>query len=255
VRLVWPRAERDHLSNAALERLYSYRQDRRWVVTNFVASLDGGVEVGGTSAALSTDADHQVYVLGRMLADVVLVGAGTVTAEGYRGARVEQIDCAARRRHGLSAIPPIAVVTSGHSLTADSPAITDTAVPSLVLTTQACPEPLRNAWAAAGAEILLTGEDHVDLSVGLAMLEDRGLRRVDCEGGPHLFAALLRERLIDELRLTFSPFLLGGDAQRIIAGATHGPMPARLASVLVDGDALLVRYLLDNEEQTVADQT
>jgi riboflavin biosynthesis pyrimidine reductase len=198
---------------------------------------------------LSGDADHQVFVLGRTLADVVLVGAGTVTAEGYRGARVEQIDSAARRRHGLSPIPPIAVVTSGHGLPADSPIIIDTAVPSLVLTTQACPEERRSAWAAAGAEVLLTGEDHVDLRAGLAMLEDRGLRRIDCEGGPHLFAALLRERLVDELRVTFSPLLLGGDARRIIAGATGGPTPARLASVVVDGDALLLRYLFDSEEE------
>lgn len=245
MRLVWPRAERNDLTEAAVEQLYRYRADRRWVVVNFVSSLDGGIEVGGKSAGLGNDADHQVFMLGRTLADVILVGAGTATTEGYRGARAAELDPDARRRYDMAEVPPIAVVTSGRGLPADSPVITDTIAPTIVLTHQACPPRLRAAWADAGAHVLVTGESAVDLRRGLAMLEERGLRRVDCEGGPGLFATLVRERLIDELRLTISPVLLGGKSQRLLAEATGDPADLRLASVVAADQTLLLRYLFD----------
>lgn len=250
MRLVWPQAERGELTDAAVEQLYRYRPDRRWVVVNFVASLDGGIEVDGTSAGLSNDADHQVFMLGRTLADVVLVGASTAISESYRGVGAHELDPATRQRYGLAEVPPIAIVTSGRSLPADSPVITDTVVPTLVLTHHGCPEPLRSAWHDAGAEVLLTGQDRVDLRRGLAMLEERGLRRVDCEGGPHLFAALLGHQLVNELRLTLAPVLLGGASRRLLIDAAETPTPARLASIVAAGETLLTRYLFDNPAES-----
>ena len=45
---------------------------------NFVSSLDGAVEIDGQSKALSSDSDSRVFSMIRRLADVVLVGAGTI---------------------------------------------------------------------------------------------------------------------------------------------------------------------------------
>ena len=53
-----------------------------------IASADGAATVDGRSGGLSGEADHEVFGLLRALADVVLVGAGTVRAEAYRPARV-----------------------------------------------------------------------------------------------------------------------------------------------------------------------
>ena len=50
---------------------------------NFVSSLDGAVEIDGQSKALSSDSDSRVFSMIRRLADVVLVGAGTIRDEGY----------------------------------------------------------------------------------------------------------------------------------------------------------------------------
>ncbi|MGH3494218.1 MAG: dihydrofolate reductase family protein, partial [Sciscionella sp.] len=94
------------------------------------------------------------------------------------------------------------------------------------------------------AEVIVAGGDTVDLAAALGRLAERGLRRVDCEGGPRLFAALLAAGVVDELRLTISPFLLAGTADRITAGGAIDPATLRLDTVVAEDDTLLLRYLL-----------
>ena len=72
------------LDEPALERLYAVPAGRSWLRVNFVSSLDGAVTgADGRSGSINTPADHRVFRLLRRLSDVVVVGAGTVRAEGY----------------------------------------------------------------------------------------------------------------------------------------------------------------------------
>jgi riboflavin biosynthesis pyrimidine reductase len=231
------------LDDAALERLYTYPAPP-WLVVNFVASADGAVELGGRAAALSNAPDRQVLRLGSDLADVLLVGATTAVVEEFRGVHPDARTTQRRARHGLAPIAPTAVVTTGRSLPADAPVVTEALVPSIVLTTADAPPDKRRAWADAGATVLVTGEHAVDLRAGVAALTARGLGRIDCEGGPRLFGALLAAGVVDELRLTVSPMLVAGAAERIAAGAGIEPARLELASVVTEADTLLVRYLV-----------
>ena len=244
MRQVWPPEQAGRrLGEDDLERLYAYPADPRWLAVNFVASADGAVTLGATARGLSTPPDRTILRLGADLADVLLVGATTAMVEGFRGVHPDETTLARRRRHGLADATPTAVVTTG-KLPADASVITEAAVPTLVLTCGAAPEVRRKAWAAAGAEVIVTGGPAVDLPAGLRALTDRGLRRVDCEGGPHLFGSLIAAGVADELRLTVSPLLTAGDAGRIAAGPLPGSTALRLASVVGEGDTLLLRYLL-----------
>ncbi|WP_246446305.1 pyrimidine reductase family protein [Saccharothrix violaceirubra] len=242
--MLWPPREPGP-TDADLERLYAYpdRLDRPFVQVNFVSSLDGAVEVDGRSGALGNAADKKVFALGRDLADVVLVGAGTAAAEGYRGVKATEVRAERRARLGLSPVPPIAVVTDRCSVAPSSPLVTDTAVPPIVLTTAAAPAERRRALADAGADVVITGDDRVDLVAALDALASRGLSRVDCEGGPALFGALIEADLVDVLCVTYAPLLVGGTAGRI----AHGRMPdapraMELTSALTYESALLLRY-------------
>lgn len=231
--------------NDEVEAFYTYPEvDRPWLRVNFVSSLDGAVTVGGRSRGLSSPADQRLLALIRDLSDVVLAGVGTALAEGYRGVRRTEARLERRRRFGFSEVPPIAVVTRSCSLPTDAPLLTDTSVPPIVITCEAAPADRRKALAEAGAEIILAGDEDVDLHEAVAALGRRGLRRIGCEGGPTLFGELIEQDLVDELCLSVSPQLAGGDAGRIATGSPiEQPRGMRLLSVLrAEESLLLLRY-------------
>lgn len=244
--LVWPPDRSGPISSDGLEELYRYPDDcaeRPRLVVNFVSSADGAVTVDGSSRGLSTPPDREVLDLGTDLADVVLVGAGTVTAEGFTGVKPGAVARERRARHGLRDVPVTAVVTaSGRSLSADSPVLTDTLVPTIVFTGDSAPRGLRDAWSVAGADVVRTGGDGVDLGAMVRELARRGLNRINCMGGPALFGSLAEAGLVDELRLTVAPFLVSGEAGRITRGAGMDPDRLELLSVVAGEDTLLLRY-------------
>ncbi|MEU9692089.1 pyrimidine reductase family protein [Amycolatopsis japonica] len=242
MQLLWPTTPAEPVSDGDLERLYGYPQDltRPWVQVNFVSSADGAVAVDELSEGLSSPADKRIFLMGRLLSDVILVGAGTARAEGYRGARITPERAARRVALGLSEVPPIAVVTRSGELDLEGPLFTDTKVPPIVITTEKAP------WATlerAGAEVLVAGTEDVDLHRALTLLDERGLRRIDCEGGPALFADLIAADLVDQLCLTVAP-LLAGAGERRIADGRPSPEPRRLdlASMLFEDGFTMLRY-------------
>jgi riboflavin biosynthesis pyrimidine reductase len=245
VHRLWPTTDPQSVDDQ-LEESYGYPDDlgRPWLRANFVTSLDGAVTVQGRSRGLSAPPDVHVLGLIRDLSDVILVGVGTAIVEGYHGVRRSEIRSERRRRRGLSEIPPIAVVTGHCSLSPDSPLLTDTLVPPIVFTSPAAPADRRDALTSAGADVVVTGEEKVDLHAVLAALDERGLRRIGCEGGPTLFGHLVAEDLVDELCLTISPLLTSGDADRIAIGPRVDlPRRMRLLSAMqADDSMLLLRY-------------
>jgi riboflavin biosynthesis pyrimidine reductase len=239
IRPLWPpppgSAPAGPLDRPALAAHYAYPDGLAapFVRVNFVASIDGAVTVDGRSGGLGSAADRAVFGLLRELAEVVLVGAGTVRAEDYRGAR--------RPTRGAELPPPIAVVTGSADLDPGSRLFTDTRVPPLVLTLGSAPEQRRSRLAAAGGDVVVL--ERLTPDALLAELGRRGLHRVLCEGGPSLLGELQAADAVDELCLTVAPVLAGGEAGRIVAGP-HGSPPRRmaLAAALHSDDALLLRY-------------
>ncbi len=234
-----------NVGDRALEDLYAYPDglSRPFVQVNFVASADGAATVSGRSRGLSSPADKKVFALGRDLADVVLVGAGTALVEGYRGVKRTELRAERRQRLGLSDVPPIAVVTGQGSVDPESPLVTDASVPPIILTSEAAPAGRRSALADAGADVVVAGTDRVDPVRALDALAERGLLRVCCEGGPTLFADLIAAGLVDQLCLTVAPLLVGAGAVRVADGRpSDAPLDLTLESVLTDEGFLMLRY-------------
>jgi riboflavin-specific deaminase-like protein len=229
-----------------LARLYDYPRDldRPWVKVNFVSSVDGAVSVGGRSKGLSDPNDKKIFRLGRGLADVVLVGAHTALIERYRSVQPAEIPGELRAELGLAPVPPIAVVSRRASIEPTSPLVTEAVTPTILFTAESVPAQRRAALVDAGADVVVVGDDEVNLVDVLAELDRRGLRRVCCEGGPQLFGSMIAADLVDELDLTVAPLLAGGDSSRIAVGPLPGePVRMRLASVLHADDQLMLRYL------------
>src|SRR5579864_7298485 len=91
------------------------------VRANMIVSVDGAASAGGLSAALGGPADKIVFHALRALTDVILVGAGTMRAENYGPARPGEQARRWRIQHGLSPVPPIAVVTLSCKLNWSAP--------------------------------------------------------------------------------------------------------------------------------------
>lgn len=226
---------------------YAYPEtERPWVRANMVASADGAVTVKGLSGGLSSDGDRQIFGVLRGLADVILVGAGTARTEGYGPARPRK--SWRKLRAGRPPSPPIAVVTrlldldlSGELFTG-APADART----IVITTESAPTD-RRARAAENAEVVIAGTDRADPAAVISALADRGFRAILTEGGPRLLGQLSTAGLVDELCLSISPMLVGGDACRVVTGAlTPEPWRLTLAHVLEQDGSLFCRYLREN---------
>jgi riboflavin biosynthesis pyrimidine reductase len=208
---------------------------------NFISSLDGAGTQNGLTAGLGNADDKLVFDLLRMLSDVIVVGAGTVRAEGYGGVRLSAEDAAWRVDHGLTAQPRLAIVSAGLEIEPEHPFFTRAAVRPLVVTDAASRADKRAALAEV-AEVLVCGSDRLDPRLMVTELAARGYPQVLCEGGPHLFGSLIAADCVDELCLTLSPLLEGGQAGRISAGGAQTTRDMSLLAVVPAGDMLFLRY-------------
>ncbi|MDQ7880220.1 pyrimidine reductase family protein [Microbacterium sp. QXD-8] len=209
---------------------------------NFVSSADGAVTLGGQSGALGGATDRTLMQVLRAMADVVVVGAGTVRAEGYGGLQVDADHVEWRRAHGLSDHPALAVVSGGLHLQPEDSVFSQAVVRPLIMTTDAAAD-VRGDLFQAVAEVVRCGAEALDLTAMLDAFARRGWTQVLCEGGPHLFGALLEAGLVDEVCLTLAPRFVGGKAGRIAQGAAESDRRLSLAGVVTDEDGFVfLRY-------------
>jgi riboflavin biosynthesis pyrimidine reductase len=223
------------------------RPGRPWVLLNMIASADGATAVEGRAGGLGGPADTRVLSLLRNVADVVLVGAGTIRAEGYAPHRPSNTTRARREARGQRPTAAFAVPTASLDLDPSASLFTEAEPQSrTIVFCPAAVDPQRRARLEAVADVVTAGETTVDLGRVFDELWGRGARVVLCEGGPTLNGQLLVEDRIDELCLTISPRLVGGPALRVVSSplAPAGPVPLRLDRVLeADDGFLFLRYV------------
>ena len=219
-----------------------HHDDRPAVRLNMIVSVDGGTSWNGVSGALGGAADKALFSVLRARADVVLVASATMQGESYGPAVLAPEIQDARRARGQRPVPAIAVVTRSCQFDWSSPFFADATERPMVLTVESAPEANR-ASAAAVADVILAGEEDVDLARAVDELGSRGAEHVLAEGGPTLNGQLARAGLLDELCVSLSPLLASGDAKRIIAGSTLEELePLDLRSVCEAEGYLFLRY-------------
>src|SRR6185437_12096299 len=239
----WPSRDAAVLDDDQLAECYAVDdRGRQAVRVNFVASIDGAATDHGLSAGLSGQADKRVFDLLRRLSDVILVGAGTVRAEGYGAMQLDQASVPLRRASGLTDQPVFAIVSGTLELNPESAVFTKAPVKAIVVTVGTS-SPVKKEAFSRVADVVVCGEETLDVSVMLDAFAKRGLRQVLCEGGPTLFGTLLCADRIDELCLTISPLIEGGDAHRIVVGTLENARRMTLHHVLVSTGTLMLRYL------------
>ncbi len=194
---------------------------RPFVLLNMISTADGRATIAGRTAAIANRSDYELFHALRDRVDAVMVGAGTVRAEGY-GA-MDQLGVLVSRSVqvpadvGLLAAPGNRVVVVTPSPDAELP--------------------------PCAASVAYLRE--ADIAVALRRLRDEhGVESIVCEGGPELNATLLPAGLIDELHLVLAPKLAGGpDPLTILSGPPlDPPIDMELRSLHESGGYLFARF-------------
>lgn len=217
--------------------------DRPYVIANFVSSVDGRATFQGRSGQLGDEGDLDVFRALRREVDAVLVGTSTLRAEQY-GRILKLPESRERRRRRGLAPEPLAITLTRNG---DAPL----GIPLFA-------EPEAEVVIFSGREIDVSG---VAAQVEVVVLHPPALaqalrhlrahhqvRLLLCEGGPSMLAALVRERLLDELFLTLAPHLTGGGTGPALTSGPELPelRSMELAEVLERAGSLFLRYRLGN---------
>ncbi|MFC8304135.1 pyrimidine reductase family protein [Specibacter sp. NPDC057265] len=213
-----------------------------WVSFNFVASIDGAASVDGRSGELGNAMDQRLFLLLRHTAQVLVVGAQTIRAEGYGGPLLSPEAQQWRLEHGLSAHPPLAIVSGSLDLDPGMEVFTRAPVQPLIFTLASAPRDRRQALSEV-AEVIEIGQSQLDIGQLVHQLTGRGLNSIHCEGGPRLLGTFAEAGEVDELSLTLSPLLVGGQAGRIASSAGTCVRSMVLDRVLKAESMLFLRYV------------
>lgn len=251
-----------------LERRYGgpltiqLRPDRPTVVANFVSTVDGIVALGTDALSggglISGFHEPDRFVMGllRALADVVVVGAGTLRGSDthrWTPAHVHPASAASfaawRESMGLSPAPTTVIVTAGGDIPGDHPGLADPTIPVVVATTPAGGSRLASATLGAHVAVrAVEGTEALSAQDVLRLASDDGARLILTEGGPHLLGSFVDADLLDELFLTVSPQLVGRAGQErlgLVEGVALSPEDGRwqdLVSIRRSTDHLFLRY-------------
>lgn len=230
-----------HLDDDSILDAYRF-PGQPWLRMNFVSSIDGAATRNGLSGSLGGDADRRIFELLRRQADVILIGAGTVRAEGYGAMRLQDDAVRWRLQRGKTEHPAFALVSGSLDLDPKSAVFADAPSRPIVYTLSSASETRRESLAQV-ADVVDAGSDALDPTTVREDLAARGLLHIHAEGGPSLFGAFIAGGAVDEVCLTVAPALDAGDAGRISHSAHAVPTEMRLASLLESESELFLRYV------------
>lgn len=239
-----------------------------WRIGNFVSTLDGvtALNVAGHPAGgdISGFNEHDRFVMGllRVVADTVIVGAGTLrsvpdhlwTAE-YIYPDLADLYKEARRRLGKPEPPWNVIVTASGELDLGLPVFQSGLVPVLIVTTTQGANQIREHKLPPHVQIAAV--QHAGRLSANAILDEvlrvHPMEVILIEGGPQLMGNFFAEKCLDELFLTFSPQVAGRDHSVERPGFVTGqmfapeePLWGTLAGVKRGGSHLFLRYAFES---------
>jgi len=213
--------------------------DRPFVFVNMISTIDGRAARDGRSATIGGEADLELLLELRALADAVLIGTGTLRAEGY-DRLVKRDERRARRRAAGLAEDPLAVILSRRfDVPWEAGLFQAPEQPVLVYTHADAGDP-----PDVPAPVEVVRLEVAALTEMLADLRARGVRALLSEGGPTMHGALHAAGVVDELHLTIAPLVTGDDDEPNIVDGGRLPEAAELelVSVRQEGSEVFLRY-------------
>jgi len=182
---------------------------RPYVIMNAAMTVDGKVATVGGDSRISCEEDLDRLHRLRAEVDAVIVGAGTILADDP--------SLTVRRVRGRS---PIRVVVDGRARIPLSAKVLRGGPKTIVAVSSKASRRKVEAIRATAADVWVFEGAKVDLKELLERLYALGVRKVLLEGGPTLNWEMLSHSLVDELRVSVAPVIVGGkEAKTLVEGA------------------------------------
>jgi riboflavin biosynthesis pyrimidine reductase len=214
-------------------------EERPQVAANMITTLDGRASLNGRTVELGGRSDIELLLRLRTRFDAVMIGAGTMRAERY--GRIIKDPEARADREAIGLEPdPLAVIISGRlDLPFDSSLFTDGGGQVLIFSGDDGPLPETNTPVEL---VRINGPIRIT-EVLRHLRQERDIRALLCEGGPHLLGQLVAAEAFDDLFLTISSTLTGEvEAPRILEGQLGHPEHLELVNLAEAEGELFARY-------------
>lgn len=212
---------------------------RPYVILSAAMTLDGKIATVGRDSRISCEADLDRLHRLRSEVDAVMVGVGTVLTDNP--------SLTVRRISGRN---PLRVVVDGEAKIPVTARVLKRDAKTVIAVSTSADRRKVEELRQAGAEVIVAGRERVNLKILLDKLWSAGIRRLLLEGGSTLNWSMLKEGLVDELRIAVAPRIVGGEKAKTLVGGkgflrVEQGVKLKLRKTELVGTNLLLTYLTE----------
>ena len=214
-------------------------KSRPYVILSAAMSIDGKIATRTLQSKLSSTKDlARVHKL-RKNADAILIGKNTVFADNPL----------LTVRHVMGKNPVRVILDSRASISLTSRIVrTAKKICTIVIVSKKASKKNIERLEEKGVNVIVCGQNKIDLKELLTILQNRGIHKILLEGGGITNWSFLKERLVDEIIVTITPFVLGGkNAVSLVEGLgfdkiSKSPM-FRLKKIIMMKNEVVLHYV------------
>jgi 2,5-diamino-6-(ribosylamino)-4(3H)-pyrimidinone 5'-phosphate reductase len=211
-----------------------------YVILSAAMTMDGKIASITGDPELSDEDDWKEVHKLRTEVDGIMVGKGTIIKDDPK-LHIKYYD-----HKGYYRI----IVDSNLSIPIESKAITyqPEIYPTIICTTENVSKKKIKLYEDRKVKIVRSGKgEHVDLKKLMLLLKEIGIKTLLLEGGGNLNWSFVRDDLINEIRLTIAPWIVGGkDATSLVEGLGFSSMSEAIRFNLLElrhrNNYIILRY-------------
>ncbi len=218
--------------------------ERCYVILNAAMSLDGKIATRLGRARISSPQDMERVQRLRSTVDGIAIGINTLL--------IDDPSLIIKGSDGSRKTPPARIIVDSRLRTPPTARIFSFPGRVIIATTRSAP-PERRKLLDGLAEIVVCGEEKVDLRRLVQILPQMGIRRILVEGGGNLNWGMLQSRVVDEISVAIAPIIIGGkETTTLVEGEGVGRVEEAFQLELVEssrtGRDLVLRFKVKGEE-------
>jgi 2,5-diamino-6-(ribosylamino)-4(3H)-pyrimidinone 5'-phosphate reductase len=183
-----------------------------YIILSAAMTIDGKIASRSGDPELSDEEDWKEVHKLRTQVDAIMVGKGTILKDDPK-LHIKYFDHSGYHRIALD---------SNLTIPLDAKIVTyqQDIYPTIICTTENVAEPKTKSFEKKGVKIIRAGGGkRVSLKKLMPQLYELGMKSILLEGGGTLNWSFVKNNLIDEMRLTIAPWIVGGhDATSLVEG-------------------------------------